>query len=90
MRIVTMIKWKFERVDLWQYKFQINDEFNTPIYFPSKISLPAMPIIIQILTDYLFAKEINNQDKIFDIEGLNKDDQMDILLVSLSKIEDID
>jgi hypothetical protein len=86
-----MIKWIYKQFDLWTYTFTLMDEFNRPIYLKeSEISAPAMPILKEILTDYLFAKKINNIEEIFKFDILSKDDQMELMLASLQKLEDID
>jgi hypothetical protein len=86
-----MIKWKYKQFDLWTYTFTLKDEFNRPIYLKeSEISAPAMPVLKEILTDYLFAKKINGTKKIFKFEKLSQDDQMELMLASIQKLEDID
>ena len=85
-----MIKWKYERIDLWTYSFEIKDEYGNSIYPKSEISAPALPILIEILSDYYFARDINGTDKVFNFDGLSPEDKMDLKLASIHKLEDID
>jgi len=85
-----MIKWTYEQIDMWTYRFTIRDEFRNPIYGEMEISSPAFSILSEILTDYVFAMEINKTDKIFNFDELSKEDQMDLKIASLHKIEDVD
>jgi len=85
-----MIKWKYEQINLWTYKFTVLDAFDNPIYAESEISAPAMSILKEILSDYLFAVEINKDDKIFNFNELSPEDRMDLMTVSIHKLEDIE
>ena len=83
-----MIRWVYEQMDMFTYWFEIRDEHGRKIYPNSTISSPAISILKEILTDYLFAKEINNTDKIFNYDDLSKEDQMDIRVCCIHKLED--
>ena len=85
-----MIRWTYEQVNVWTYKFIIEDEFGNPIYAESEISSPAMSILLEILMDYKFALDINHSTKIFNFNELSNEDQMDLMIASIHKLEDID
>lgn len=85
-----MIKWNYEQIDLWTYSFEIKDEYDNPIYPKSEISAPALPILIEILSNYCFARDINGTDKVFNFDGLSPEDKMDLKLASIHKLEDIE
>jgi len=85
-----MIKWRHDQINLWTYVFTIEDEFGNPIYGEMEISSPAFSILLEILTDYVFAMEINNTNKIFNFDELSKEDQIDLKIVSIHKVEDIE
>jgi len=86
----NMIKWSYRQIHLWTYKFIIKDEFGNPIYAESDISSPAMSILLELLSDYQFAIEINKTTKVFNFDELSKEDQMDLKVASIHKLEDID
>lgn len=83
-----MIRWSYTQQDWWTYKLDIDDEFGNSIYTEWEVSSPVMSILLEVLTDYSFAIRINKT--VFDIERLNADDQMDLSLLSLHRLEDVD
>ena len=82
-----MIRWTYRQEDLWTFQLNINDEFGNHVYKEWEVSAPAMSILLEVLSDYSFAITINQT--VFDIEGLNADDQMDLSVVSIHKLEDL-
>lgn len=85
-----MIKWIYESMDVFSFWFEIQDEYGQPIYKGSIISSPAMSLLKEILSDYQFAKDINNTEKIFDYDDLSPEDKMDLKLITIHKLEDAD
>ena len=83
-----MIRWFYKQEDLWTYKLSIGDEFGNLVYTEWEVSSPVMSMLLELLMDYSFAMKINKT--VFDLETLNADDQMDLSLLSLHKLEDID
>lgn len=85
-----MIKWSYYQRDLWTYRFNIYDEYGNRIYREWEISAPAFSIILEVLSDCEFALEINGTDKAFNMDGLSEEDQMDLKVASIHKLEDMD
>ncbi|MFW6173795.1 MAG: hypothetical protein ACOC5T_08625 [Elusimicrobiota bacterium] len=85
-----MIRWSYRQENLWTYKLNIEDEHGNAIYKEWEVSSPTMSIILELLSDYMFALDINKDDKVFDIEGLGPEDQMDVKIASIHKLEDAD
>lgn len=83
-----MIKWTYEQMNMFTYWVEIRGEYGELLYPKSLISAPAMAILKEILTDYLFAMKINNTDSIFNYEELSPEDRMDLLTMSIHKLED--
>lgn len=77
-------------MDMFTYWVEIRGEHGELLYPKSNISAPAMAILKEILTDYLFAMEINNTDSIFNYDGLSQEDQMDLRTLVIHKLEDAD
>ena len=75
-------------MNLWEYWLEIRGEHNELLYPKSIISAPAMSILKEILTDYLFAREIDKTDRIFKYEELSQEDRMDLLTMVIHKLED--
>jgi len=85
-----MIKWNYERMDMFSYWLEIRGEHNELLYPKSIISAPAFAILKEILSDYIFARKIYTTDAIFDYENLDKEDQMDLKTLVIHKLEDAD
>jgi len=86
-----MIKFMYEQVSMFTFWFEIRGNYGELLYPKSTISAPAMSIIKEILTDYLFAREINNNtSKIFNNESLSPEEQIDLLTIIIHKLEDAD
>ena len=85
-----MIHWSYIQESLWTYKLNIDDDFGNPIYRVLDISLPTLPILLEVLSDYSFALKINRSNKIFGMNDLSSEDQMDLVVASIHKLEDID
>jgi len=85
-----MIKWIYEQMDMFTYWLEIRGEYNELLYPKSIISAPAMAILKEILTDYLFAREIDKTDKIFNYDNLSEEDKMDLKTLVIHKLEDAD
>jgi len=83
-----MIRWTYQQTNLWTYKLNIEDEFGNLIYKEWEVSSPTMSILLEVLSDYSLAMKINKT--VFDIDRLNSDDQMDLSILSLHKLEDLD
>jgi len=82
-----MLRWTFRRTAWQSYEFVLMDEFKLKQFPISEVSLPMMPYLVEILTDVLFARKINS-DKTFNLDKLSDEDQMDLLMVSIWKLED--
>jgi len=85
-----MIKWAYEQMNLMTFWFEIQDKYGHKIYPASNVSAPAMSILKEILTDYVFAKKIYNTNTIFNDDKLTPEDQMDIKMCCINRLEDID
>lgn len=83
-----MIKWYYEQMDMFTYWIEIKDEYGNKLYSESTISAPAMAILKEILTDYIFAREIDRTDRIFNYDELSEDDKMDLRTLVIHKLED--
>lgn len=84
-----MIRWSYEQLDLFTFWIEIQDEYGRKLYPSSTISSPAFSILSEVLTDYLFAKEIYSNNKIFNYDDLCPEEKMDLQMCCLSKLEDI-
>lgn len=85
-----MIRWSYEQMNMFEYWVEIRGEHGEMLYSKSIISAPAMVILVEILTDYLFAMRISSTDSIFNYDELSSDDRMDLLTMTIHKLEDID
>lgn len=75
-------------MNMFQYWVEIRGEYGELLYPKSIISSPAMAILKEILTDYLFARKINESESIFTYDELSPEDRMDLLTMSIHKLED--
>jgi hypothetical protein len=85
-----MIRWNYEQMNMFTYWVEIRGEYNELLYPKSIISAPAMAILKDILTDYLFALQINHTNTIFNYEELSPEDRMDLLTMTIHKLEEED
>jgi len=85
-----MIKWMYEQMDMFNFWLEIRGEYNELLYPKSIISAPAFSILREILTDYLFAREIDKTDRIFNYDNLSEEDKMDLKTLVIHKLEDAD
>lgn len=83
-----MIKWTYEQMDVFTYWVEITDEYGNKLFQESTISSPAFSILKEILTNYLFARKINNSNTIFNYDNLSSEDQMDLKMCCIYKLED--
>lgn len=77
-------------MNMFTYWIEIRGEHGELLYPKSEISAPAISILKEILTDYLFAMKINNTDSIFNYDKLSQEDQMDLKTLVIHKLEDAD
>ena len=85
-----MIRWSYTQENFWTYRLNIEDEFGNHIYKEWDVSAPTLSILLEVLSDYQFALKINKTNKVFSMDGLSEEDQMDLRVASLHKLEDID
>jgi len=75
---------------MFQFWVEIKGEYGERLYPKSILSAPAMSILNEILTDYLFAKEIYKTEKVFNYDNLSAEDRMDLKTLVIHKLEDTD
>ena len=84
---MIVVRWAFQRNSWQNYKFIATDEYGITQSSVSTINIFMKPYIDELLTDIIFARKLYGS-KAFKIDKLSKDDQMDLLLVCLLKLED--